>query len=225
MGQLPVFATAPRIKLYTNNKPVAFAIGFNIQVSVEVQDVYVIGQYGPISSEPTMYNLVTGTMQIQRLIGQTTQTQLNAIADAQTQLTGQQGKRSVANFADISQGGEQTAPTGDNTNSILLNSELSAHLDPTRVLLSQAFSMKVFLKVPKLSGGAFVPAGDPLPLVEKEWMEIQGVRISSENTNISMSQIVNVPVSFKGLLVTPSVTGINKFALDSLVKQGVVPGQ
>lgn len=221
-GALPVFATAPRLKIYIKNQPVAYALGFNINVSVEVQDVYVIGQYAPVTNEPTMYNLVTGTMQIQRLVSQTTQNQLNTIANAQGQLTDQQGRRAVADFANIAQGGEATNAAGT-SNSVLAQGELTRHLDPARVLASQAFNIRVFMKVPRIEAGNFAATGATLE--EKEWMEIQNCRITSETMNISMGQLVNIPVNFQGLLATTAVTGLAKFQLDSLVKQGAVTGQ
>ena len=218
MSQMPVFAAAPRLKLYIQNKPVAFAVGLNLNVSVEIQDVYVIGQYAPVTNEPLMYNLVTGTMQIMRLVPQTTQNTLNALADAQVQMTNQSARRAVADFANTAQGGEVTAASGTD-NDILTNALLDSHLDPAQVLLSQAFNMRMFMKVPRISGGSPDPAS---PLVEKEWMEIQGCRITSENINIAMGQITNVPLNFQGLLVTSSIPGIEKFQRDSLVKQGTV---
>lgn len=218
MSQMPIFAAAPRIKLYIQNKPVAFAVGLNLNVSVEIQDVYVIGQYGPVTNEPLMYNLVTGTIQIMRLIPQTTQASLNALADAQVQMTNQAGRRAVADFANVAQGGEITAATGTD-NDILTNSLLDSHLDPAQVIASQSFNMRMFMKVPKITGGSVDPAQ---PLVEKEWMEIQGCRITSENINIAMGQIVNIPLNFQGLLVTSTIPGLARFQRDSLVKQMTV---
>lgn len=221
-GALPLFATAPRLKIYIQNQPIAYALGFNINVSVEVQDVYVIGQYAPVSNEPTMYNLVTGTMQIQRLVSQTTQNQLNDLANASSQLTSQQGRRAVADYANIAQGGEATSAAGT-SNSILAQGELTRHLDPTKVLTSQAFNIRVFMKVPKIEAGNFA-SSNPI-LEEKEWIQIQNCRITSETMNITMGQLVNIPVNFQGLLMTPAVADLTQFQLDSAVKQGSVTGQ
>jgi hypothetical protein len=221
-GAMPLFATAPRLKIYIKDQPVAYALGFNINISVEVQDVYVIGQYAPVTNEPTMYNLVTGTMQIQRLVSQTTQNQLNALAGAVDQLTDQNGRRAVADFANTAQGGESTTVSGT-SNSILAQSELTRHLDPTKVLTSQAFNIRVYMKVPKIDGGNFATT-TPI-LEEKEWMQIQNCRITSESMNITMGQLVNIPVNFQGLLATSAIAGLTQFQLDNAIKQASVTGQ
>lgn len=211
-GLMPQFATAPRLKLYIYDSPVAYAIGFNISVSVDVQPVYVIGKYAPVSLEPTMYNIVTGTMQIVRLVSQEAQNAQNANAENQSALTDQAGRRATAQFDTNS---EIVGPNAISSNTPLQQKELFRHLDPEQLLLSQSFNVRVFMKVPKIEAGNFVTQR-PL-LEEKEWMEIQSCRITSRNTNITMGQLVNEPVSFQGLLA------LNKqgtqFSLDSATSQ------
>ena len=67
-GLLPLFTSAPRITMYIDSTPVAFAIGLNLNVSVDVRLVQVMGHYEAISAEPLLVGVVTGTMQIFKLI-------------------------------------------------------------------------------------------------------------------------------------------------------------
>jgi hypothetical protein len=214
-GLMAQFATAPRLKLYIYDQPVAYAIGFNISVSVDVQPVYVIGKYAPVSLEPTMYNIVTGTMQIVRLVSAAAQGKQNTNAALQPALTDQTGKRATATFDTNS---EIVGTDPISTNTPLQQKELFRHLDPEQLLLSQSFNIRVFMKVPKISAGNFVTT-KPL-LEEKEWMEVQTCRVTSRNTNITMGQLVNEPISFQGLLAL-NKTG-TQFSLDSATGQATV---
>jgi len=197
----PLFATAPRIKIYVGDKIIAYAVGFNVSISVEVQPVYVLGQYAPIALEPTMYNIVSGTMQIVRLsassrVGDTT----NA-----GQLDTSAARQATANESNLTLGGElnDTAATANNnTNSPLTQKQLFLHLDPSKLLLSETFDVHLYMKVPKSDGAG---------LEEKPWMKIENCRITSRNTNIAMGQIVNEPLSFQGLLAHGADDG---FTLD-----------
>jgi hypothetical protein len=57
-------------------------------------------------------------------------------------------------------------------------------------------------------------------LVERHWMAIRGCRITGRTTNITFGQIVNEPLNFSGLLVTPVKfsTGEDSFEADNSVK-------
>ena len=223
-GLKPLFATAPRIKLYIQDKIVAYAVGFNVSISVEVQPVYVLGQYAPISLEPTMYNIVTGTMQIVRLASQSRATAAQA-ATGQLAKSSETATQQTANSSILSLGGELTQ-TGDGTvtaNSPLSQKELFKHLDPSRLLLSESFDVRLYMKV---------PTADNLSLKELAWMEIKNCRITSRNTNIAMGQIVNEPLSFQGLLAHHLTDGTvdgslnpegDGFSNDNVVKQSVGP--
>jgi hypothetical protein len=222
-----LFSTAPRMKLYVDNLPVAFAIGFNINVSVDIADVYVIGSYAPMSQEPTMYNLVNGTMQIVPVLAQKTQQDLNVIANGkdEDQLTSFPAKRATTDFNAAGTSGQVVAESG--TSNSVLQGTLARHLSPETVLLSKSFDIKVFMKVPNLSqdGNPIITASNPFGLKEVEWMIIRDCRISSDNVNISMGQLVNRPLNFSGLLLTPSTAGVDQFTLDGSVVQDEATGQ
>jgi len=198
---MPLFATAPRLKIRIQESLVAYAVGFNIAVSVDVQPIFVIGSYAPVSLEPTLYNTVTGTMQIVRLLSKETlakkaaRHQGGALA-----FTGVDGNELTGSAPD----------TGSGSNSPLEQKELFKHIDPEKLLLSRSFNTDIYMKVPNDTHTG---------LVEKSWMKIVDCRITSRNTNIAMGQLVNEPVSFQGLLATPSRSDDDKFSLDGFVGQ------
>ena len=213
----PLFASAPRIKLYIDQQLVAYAIGFNFNVSVDVQPVFILGKYGPAALEPTMYNTVTGTLQIVRLKNPT------VIANSG-------GKTSIKTAA-LAAGTEATGSVTA-TNAPISQKELFKHITPGQLILSQAFNMQLYMKIPSLEAAAVaavaatastdaVPAKaailSKIALEEVEWMRIEGCRITSRNTNISMGQLVNEPLNFQGLLATHASSS---FALDGKVTQG-----
>lgn len=200
----PLFATAPRIKIYVQDKVIAYAVGFNLNISVDVQPVYVLGQYAPVSLEPTMYNIVTGTMQIVRLAANS-----RTATPGAGQVSSATASQQTANAGTLALGGELTSSVpGDSvTNSPLAQKELFLHLDPSKLLLSETFDVKLYMKVPKADGSG---------LEEKAWITVQNCRITSRNTNIAMGQIVNEPLSFQGLLAHHAG---DDFELDGAAKQ------
>lgn len=182
MSLRPLFSSAPRIKIRANGQLIGYAIGFSVNVSVDVQPVYVIGEYAPVALEPNLYRPVTGSMQIVRL------RDLSA---------GSTGTGLVKNAA-----GETVAvtdPTVAKNNSPLDQKALFKHLEPQTILFSQTFDVDLYVKVPTSETAAGV-----LTTTESLWMTIKDCRIVSRNTNISMGQLVNEPLNFQGLLVSPT---------------------
>lgn len=201
----PLFVTAPRLKLYVNNNVIGYAVGFNINISIDVQPVYVIGQYAPVSLEPTMYNIVTGTMQIVRL------NKTNRANSGSYGTLNPAGTIPSSNLFDAVTG-ELNSTTGAGvSNTPLAQSQLHMHVNPEQLLLSRAFDVKLYMKVPNAANTG---------LEEKEWFQISTCRITSRNTNITMGQIVNEPVSFQGLLATPTAEGKTQFTLDGSIVEG-----
>jgi hypothetical protein len=198
---------------------IAYAIGINFNLSVDVQPVYAFGNYGPVSLEPMFYNLVTGTIQIIRLANAKNryQTQLNS-AKLDT-LSGADSK-DITDAAVAGVGAAANA-SSDTANSVLGVGFLHMHLDPTQVLASSLFDIQIYLKVPTVSGSGAtlaadvnhpaVPATSSTPATEagptlSPWLSIRGCRLNARNVNITMGQIVNEPVSFTGLYETGSLT-------------------
>lgn len=219
------FLTAPRIKIYVDNQPLAYAVGFNINLSVSLADVNVIGSYAPIAQEAVQYNVVSGSMQIVRVLNQNTQTTLNTLANAAPQLTSAGAIRPTTDFNALGTDGQVVAPSG--TANSVTTGLLARHLSPERVLLSKSFQIRLFLKVPNIGddGQPVITPANPQGLKEIEFMVINDCRITSDSVSISMGSLVSTPVSFQGLLATPSVDGVVQFQSDSIVRQSVVPGQ
>jgi hypothetical protein len=254
---LPLFLTAPRIKLRIGGTPVAYAIGFNINVSIDIQPVYSLGEYGPSSLEPTFYNPVTGTIQILRLTSAETiknnlagaDAKLVASKDGSAPFTGTAASVATGSNATLS-----TSPTGpvlgedqavfggadtiSDGNSILGTVEaLYTHLDPRFVLLSQLFSMELWVTSPFAASAAALIAPSSTnssdaktaqiigslgkdKLVSTKWMAISNCRLTSRNTNVALGQIVNEPVNFQGLLANPFVNGLPLFTDDAEITDG-----
>jgi hypothetical protein len=230
----PLFASAPRLKLYINQGLVAYAIGFNFRVSVTVQPVFAIGSFEPVSLEPTMYNTVTGTIQIVRLLSPNTLTSLRKGSDGggQDEITSISTPSSniiqnsgVGGDATLSGTLESVAPGGavsGVTNNPIAQSALFNHVSPQQLLLSKAFDMHLFMKLPTAAGMAKNGVGfnATTDLEEVAWMAINTCRITSRNTNIAMGQLVNEPLNFQGLLALHSQDDATKqFTLDNGVVQ------
>lgn len=203
MGQLPLFAAAPRIKIRLDNEIVGFAIGMNINFSVDVQPMYTLGEYGAQSLETVMYSPVTGTLQIQRLRpGQTNDFDPSAYRKA---ITTQSGEVTTAEL-----NSNESPP-----NSLTSSAKFARHIDPRLLLFSETFEFDVYMKIPVSADDA----NGTYVLKEVAWLSIKNCRFTSRNTNIAMGQIVNEPFNFMGLLATPiDVNGDDLFAPDSAVK-------
>jgi hypothetical protein len=196
---LPLFNSAPRMKLRLNGKTLAYAIGFNVGVSIDVQPVSIIGSHQPVALEPLMYNVVSGTLQIVRLFSNRTSAKAVADANPNAQIT---AKASVIEEAN-----------SDNSNNPLARSELYKHLDPRQVLASRSFDIDLYVRVPKTDGSG---GEDEVP-----WMSIKDCRITSRNTNIAMGSLTNEPLTFQGLLATNyDATGTNALMIaDTTTKE------
>lgn len=231
-GTAPLFTSAPRIKIKINGVDIAYGVGLNIGVNIAQQPVNVIGKFGPISIEPTLYNPVTGTFQILRLLTQEQVSERIAAANALNQLSKFNQQPSQAAVSENGNENTTTAIPGSSafdSNNPLSQQELHRHMSPRSVLLSRAFDIDLYMKVPNVANPAvanlLADEGTDLQnitsdtnsdlFVEVPWMRIQNVRVSSRNTNITMGQIVNEPVSFQGLLLSPIVEEQQLFDLDA----------
>lgn len=221
----PLFTTAPRIKLKINGTDIAFAIGMNINVSVDIQPVTILGKFGPVSLEPTMYNVVTGTMQIIRLATREDMAAVVASLDANDPNLDTEAEVVTANESSAEFVSEANAATSLlSSNNPLVQNSLIRHMDPRSVLLSTTFDMEMYMRVPDPSKAGVSealdsdPTNDPAPgvldvnsadgaLIEVPWLTIRQCRLSSRNINISVGQLVNEPVSFQGIFLTPKTTG------------------
>ena len=236
----PLFSTAPRIKLKINGANIAFAIGLSINVSVNVQPVTVLGQFGPVTLEPTAYNTVTGTMQIMRLA---TREDMQSAANAAANIglaDGEAAKVATSTPSNTFVGEGSTLTDQFSSNNPVAQASLIRHMDPRTVLLSTTFNLDLYMKVPNPNGtsvGAavnndftddqdvldspldLVPNRVTSALIEVPWLTVNQCRLTSRNVNISAGQLINEPVSFQGIFMTPKgVDEENIFQVDSGVQ-------
>jgi hypothetical protein len=175
---------------------IAYAIGLSMNVSVNVQPVNVIGNFGPVSYEPTMYNPVTGTFQIVRL-------QNKAFKDAR-----------IARAKTLYAGSKIIDPNQIDTqiresdNNILTQSNLSDHLTPERILLSSTFDIDVYLNINDTGNNTNSAAINKFNDVNQRsrdaiitrWLRIKDCRLVSRNVNIASGSLINEPLNWLGLL-------------------------
>ena len=229
-SSMPLFLSAPRILISIDNSLIGMAIGLNFNLSVDVQPIYTMGMYGPAALEPTFYNVVTGTIQLIRLSKPSARNAAISVANADSLTNSSTGAKALDwdNKSTPSSGGVTEVSTA--TTTALGKQHLYAHLDPSLVQLSKLFDMQVRVKVPvsTISGAAISDpndmAADGKPFVVDvnnaklqlvPWMAIRGCRITGRTTNITFGQIINEPLNFSGLLVTPVDTnGLDTFSSD-----------
>lgn len=232
-GLIPLFTSAPRVKLKLNGLDVAYAVGFNVNISVDVQPVQVIGQFGLSSLEPMMYNVVTGTIQIIRLMSQASKLAQISSANANTTGFGAALVKGVDAQGQPVTSTDASVPTGQ----VVAQEGLHAHLSPAQVLLSRTFDMDLYMVVPTTAdtpavaataNSAAIPAGKKLATpanaadTHNIWLRIKFCRLTSRNTNITHGQLVNEPMNFQGLFATPTsndASASELFKLDSLVAE------
>lgn len=215
MPVAPLFTSAPRVAMYFGTQRIAYAVGININVSVNVQPIQIMGEFGLISTEPTFYNVVTGTLQIIRLIKADTR------SDTITASNTFEGTNSDAANA-------TTATLADSNiieDNIANQAALRLHMDPSKVLASSTFDLDLHLRVPAQNDDTLDPNTPSVNAATlqtnspyKKWMRIIDCRLSSRSLNISVGQLVNEPVNFQGLLATPVTetgTGDNVSLVDA----------
>lgn len=215
-GKKPLFVSAPRLVLGVKDADgnfikIAYAIGLSVNVSTTVQPVYVIGDFGPVSYEPTMYNPVTGSFQIVRL--QSKNFKDNRVNNSKVLY----GKSKILNKDTI------TASVPDVDNNIITQASLFKHLNPAEVLTSQTFDIEVYFNINGYGHAvsstdvknfnAGTPASANAPKLFK-FMTLVDCRVTSRNVNLAQGQFVNEPLNFMGLLAQQQDE-----ALDSNIKE------
>lgn len=229
-GTAPLFSTAPRIEIRVGDTKIAYAIGLNLNISVDIQPVRIVGQFGPVSLEPTRYNPVTGTMQIIRLASTESYAAMQFARDSLKK----DGRFTDSTIAEamVQKDGQQVAEPADSVSAsvkdgqVLSQGGLYQHLDPAEVLVSRAFDVSLYMRIPDKANGnvqtalgadeATLPTDPQSLYTSVPWLKIINCRITSRNVNISQGQLVNEPISFQGLMATPiDETFGPLFALDS----------
>lgn len=225
---MPLFLSAPRVILSIDNALIGMAIGLNFNLSVDVQPIYTMGSYGPAALEPTFYNVVTGTIQIIRLSRPAARKAYIDSSDKEPENEGKT-KSTALDWNGKTQGSaDGVAEPSTTSPSVIGSNFLYSHLDPALVQLSRLFDMSIKVKVATSAialdkDGVQIKdsAGNPtynasVSLSEQHWMAIRGCRITGRTTNITFGQIINEPLNFSGLLVSPVGTdGADTWAADN----------
>jgi len=202
-GLLPTFATAPRMTIRVAGETLAMAIGFNVSVSVDVQPVYVISEMRPIGLEPSMYGVVTGTLQIMKIatVAGRTSRATNSIKDKFSGGAAVPSRVTTSDGTLIEPSGATATEITEGGATQLSLTELLKHFTPNAILSSRAFDIEVFTKdAPDVGTDGAVG-----PIVPNPFMSIRHCRFTSRSINASMGQIVNMPMNFMGLLAVDSL--------------------
>lgn len=219
-GKKPLFVSAPRLVLGVrdgngNFIKIAYAIGLSVNVSTTVQPVYVIGDFGPVSYEPTMYNPVTGSFQIVRL--QSKNFKDKRVANAKALYS----ESKILNKDTI------TASVPDVDNNIITQANLFKHLNPAEVLMSSSFDIEIYFningyghaitssQVNNFNSTTTPPAANDPKLFK--FMTLKDCRITSRNVNLAQGQFVNEPLNFMGLLAIQSGEALDSSILEKSV--------
>jgi hypothetical protein len=240
-NKLPLFTSAPRLELYFGNQKVAYAVGLSLRVSVDLTPVRTFGKYGLASIEPTMYNPVTGTLQIMKLASPAFRG--NAINAAKILNSKLVSKTPTSVSFDATTGdATMSATEGEIASSLdganwTSQKQIMAQLNPGTIIISQTFDAVLYMKTPtfevpnldKDNKQVVDAEGKPIKSYSitenaysssQPWLKLVDIRIGSRNTNISIGRIVNQPVSFQALLATPVIRNAdggddNVFSLDT----------
>ena len=219
----PLFTSAPRVRIGISRADgvsslIGFAIGLNLNVSIDIQPINVIGEFSPINVEPTMYNPVTGTIQILRLLlpnkAINTTEVVNSVPAVEAvpadKESGTPAIEAVPGTEYSSQVSKSEASTSGEALSegFISTRNLHMHFNPRSILSSKTFQLDFFIKVPvSYNGGPADQALANTAGVEghdvETWMRIKNVRLTSRNTNITLGQLINQPINFQGLMLTP----------------------
>lgn len=209
---LPLFAAAPRLVIYVNTVPIAYAVGLNMSVSVDIIPVKILGQFEIASLEPAAYNPVTGTFRVIRLLKSSTQSNLTSAAQkSESSLVGGKGDAVLS----------PSITSSDDKTSVLNQAFLHRHLDPSQVLISQTFDIEMKLKIPKMTVGTDNMVDAYTGDAEESFLRIQDCRIVGMDGEIAPGRLLEEPLSFQGLLAVNSGLSVSE-KLDSALVDGRV---
>ena len=198
-AQTPFFMSGPRLLLKIDGIKVAYAVGLDLRVSRNVQIVNTFGSFASVALQATMYNGVSGSMQIVRLLDTKSRTALETAAPGKTATTDNEliGLKTVSNN-----------PTDATTNSLIsATKNLAKHLDPSSVLASSTFDIEVWQMYP--TEDTTKSAGERLNNegVLVKHFTVQNCRLNSRSASISAGQLLTESFSFTGTLLVSEDRG------------------
>lgn len=220
-GKLPLFAAAPRLKILIGGLPVAYAVGLEVSVSTQLQEVRILGEFAIASIEPVMVAPVSGSFQIVRLMTAAGQAAVVAGADAiSSSLTGNPDA-AIGNKIAIHNSVANSGTSNDFGQDLLFR-----HIDPRAVLYSQTFDIEMSLKVPRITLGASATArSEPTATGGTDFLTtflvIKDCRITSSSMNLSPAALLTQTMEFQGLLLQNTARPSGAEGFDTL-RDGIV---
>jgi hypothetical protein len=200
-AQTPFFMSGPRLLIKVDGVKVAYAVGLDLRVSRNVQIVNTLGSFASVAIQATMYNGVSGSMQIVRLLDSASRTSLNTNASA----TKAADKKTLQSLPDPALTGLKNPATvetvGTSNSTISATENLKRHLDPASVLASSTFDIEVWQMYPSNSAVASKTGSLNNEGVLVKHFTVQNCRLNSRSASISAGQLLTESFSFTGTLL------------------------
>ncbi len=200
-GQTPFFMSGPRLLIKIDGVKVAYAVGLDLRVSRNVQIVNTLGSFASVAIQATMYNGVSGSMQIVRLMDSKSRTALDTAGKATKATADAATITSLPEPALTGISGATTGGDGTANSLITATNNLKKHLDPASVLASSTFDIEVWQMYPttETTDGKDPSLNNKGVLVKH--FTVQNCRLNSRSANISAGQLLTESFSFTGTLL------------------------
>lgn len=204
-NQTPFFMSGPRLLIKVDGQKVAYAVGLDLRVSRNVQIVNTLGSFASVALQATMYNGVSGSMQIVRLADTDSRTKLRTAA-GRAEADSTQPVPALSGISGNVEGG-----AGTSNSLVTATNNLKKHLDPASVLASSTFDIEVWQLYPTVAttaaNGLKVGELNNEGVLVKHFT-IKNCRLNSRSASISAGQLLTESFSFTGtLLVSDDRTG------------------
>lgn len=173
-GKKAGFVTGANAKIMIDSKVIAYATNVGYDITVQTLPIEGIGRYEVWSNEPVSYT-VTGSLTVIRY----------------TERANDSGIDSTDNTAANGNAIDQVALDGSDR-------DLSEHLDPAQLLLSETFDLKIFEKTPGTDDNRVI--------------EIKDCRLTRRSGNLDKRGVLMDNFAFVGIIagdVNANNTGIN----------------
>ena len=197
--QTPFFMSGPRLLIKVDGQKVAYAVGLDLRVSRNVQIVNTLGSFASVALQATMYNGVSGSMQIVRLADADSRSKLRTSAGRAADTDSTQPVPALSGIK-----GNVPDPAGTSNSLITATNNLKKHLDPASVLASSTFDIEVWQLYPTVAAEA--ANGIKVGELNNEGVlvkhfTIQNCRLNSRSASISAGQLLTESFSFTGTLL------------------------
>jgi hypothetical protein len=200
-AQTPFFMSGPRLLLKIDGVKVAYAVGLDLRVSRNVQIVNTLGSFASVAIQATMYNGVSGSMQIVRLLDSDSRTKIVEAATAGKDPARKDGLKSEPDPALTGISGATTGGVGTANSLVTATENLKKHLDPASVLASSTFDIEVWQMYPTTDTVAGKSASLNNQGVLVKHFTVQNCRLNSRSASISAGQLLTESFSFTGTLL------------------------